>query len=128
MEIRIIGKIEPLDRPAFDKKTSDQLLHFGESSVLIDSLNWVGEGFVFVDYLNEDIFLGDVFILDDKTEITLLEIKLQFNTRERLTMMGHGWKCLCRFLNLNLENVPVASDWFDTTPIIIATRKTEQKQ
>lgn len=84
---------------------------------------WIDEGFVFVAYLNEDIFLGDVFELEDGTEITLREIKLQFDTKEPLTSMGAGWKCLCRFENLNLDPIPVVRDWFSDIDIP-ATRKT----
>ena len=84
---------------------------------------WIGEGFVFVDYLDEDIFLGNVFVLKDGTEICLQEIKIQFYSKEPITMIGHGWKCLCRFDNLDLEQLSVVKDWFDKAPFIIATRK-----
>lgn len=104
MKIRIIGKFE---------KTAEE----------VNRVSWIGDNFVFVWYLPGDILLGDVFILEDGTEIILKEIKLQFDTKEPLTMMSHGWKCFCRFEGLDLNKVPVAQDWYDNTPSIIAIRK-----
>lgn len=59
MEIQIIGKFEP-----------------GNPQKQINHIPWMVEGFVFVQYLFADIFLGDLFILEDGTEISLQEIKL----------------------------------------------------
>jgi len=98
MEIRIIGK-------------------------LTRRIAYIGDGFVFVDYLNADIFLEDVFVLEDGTEIILREIKLQFDTKEPLTEMGSGWKCLCRFDNFDLSRVPSVENWFDGNTRIIARKK-----
>jgi hypothetical protein len=98
MEIRIIGK-------------------------LTRRITNIGDGFVFVDYLDADIFLEDVFVLEDGTEIILIEIKLHFDTKEPLTEMGSGWKCLCRFDNFDLSQVPSVGDWFDGDRHLIAKRK-----
>ena len=114
MEIRISGKFERSNRSIYTQKE-------------IDKLFWIGDGFVFVQYIPEDIFLGDVFILEDGTEIKLLEIKLQFDTKEPLEMMGHGWKCLCRFENLDLKSVRSVRDWFSGEPVILANRKNSQE-
>ena len=110
MEIRIAGKFEPNNTTLYSPNE-------------IKQTSWVGEEFVFIDYLDEDIFLGDVFILEDGTEITLREIKIQLDTKEPWTMMGHGWKCLCRFEGIDLDKVPVVRDWFNNTPKIVARRK-----
>jgi hypothetical protein len=110
MEIKISGKFENKNRSLYTQKE-------------IDEVWWIGEGFVFVQYLTEDIFLGDVFVLEDRTEITLRQIKLQFNAKESLTMMSRGWKCLCKFDNLNLDKIPAVKDWFHTDAVIIARRK-----
>ena len=91
------------------------------SGKLTDHYSWIGDGFVFVDYLDEDIFLEDIFILKDGTEIILKEIKLQFDTKEPLKEMGSGWKCLCKFTNLDLKRIPSASTW--SSNFIIAKRK-----
>ena len=50
MEIRIAGKFEPNNTTLYSPNE-------------IEQTSWVGEEFVFIDYLDEDIFLGDVFIL-----------------------------------------------------------------
>ncbi len=110
MEISIAGKLECSNRTLYTQRE-------------IDELSWVGDGFVFVQYLPQDIFIGDVFILADGTEITLQEIKIQFNTKEPLTTIEHGWKCLCRFDNLNLDDVPAVKDWFVGESIIVARKK-----
>ena len=110
MEIRIKGKFERNNRSIFTQNE-------------IDGISWNGDGFVFVDYLEEDVFLGDVFVLKNGTEIILKEIRLQYNTEEPLTMMGHGWKCLCKFDNLDLDKVPAVKDWFDNIPFIVAIKK-----
>lgn len=110
MEIRIRGKFERSNRHFYTQKD-------------IDQIPWIGEGFVFVDYLNEDIFLHDVFVPENGKEIILREIKLQFDTKEPLTMMGRGWKCLCRFDNLDLENITAVKDWFASTAFIMAKKK-----
>ena len=77
---------------------------------------------LYLSYLDADIFLGDVFSLADGTEITLQEIKLQFATKEPLTEMGKGWKCLCRFDNFDLNNIPSVGNWFDGNTRIKAIR------
>lgn len=110
MEIRISGRFEPSNNFLYTQRDIDQVW-------------WIGDGFVFVQYLPEDIFLGDVFILEDGVEITLREIKLQFDTKEPLTMMEHGWKCLCRFENLNLSKIPAVKDWFENDSFVVARRK-----
>lgn len=68
MEIQIAGKFEPNNPSLYSQKE-------------IEQISWIGDGFVFIQYLAEDIFLGDVFILGDDTEITLREIRLQFDTK-----------------------------------------------
>jgi hypothetical protein len=108
MEIRISGKLDRHNRAFFTKKESAEL-------------SYIGDGFVFVDYLDEGIFLGDIFILENGTEIILKEIKLQFDTKEPLTEMGSGWKCLCKFDNLDLKKIPTISAW--NSNFIIANRK-----
>ena len=80
------------------------------------------KGFVFVLHLTEDIYLDDVFILGDGTEIILREIKIQFDTKEPWTMMYQGWKCLCRFDNFDLKKVNAARGW-SNEPVIVAKRK-----
>ena len=110
MEIRIRGKLEQSNRSLY---TQDE----------IDAISWIGNEFVFVEYLEEDIFLDDVFILETGEEIILREIKLQFKTKKPLTMMGHGWKCLCRFDNLDLTKIPAAKDWFDEPSVVVAKRR-----
>ena len=110
MQINILGKCDPDSRELYDHSERKELLR-------------IGQGFVFVDYLPEDIFINDVFILDDGTEIILREIKLQFDTKEPLTEMGHGWKCLCRFEGLDLDKLPSVRDWFKINLKIVARRK-----
>jgi hypothetical protein len=111
MEIRIVGKLEPNNTTLYSPNE-------------IEQISWIGEGFVFIDYLDEDIFLSDVFILEDGIEITLREIKIQFDTKEPWTMMDRGLKCLCRFEGFDLNKVPVVKDWFSNTSKIVARRKT----
>lgn len=110
MEIHIKGKFQKTNRSIYTAKEAA-------------GLPWIGEGFVFVQYLTEDIFVGDVFILEDGTEIILKEIKLQFDTEQPLTSMNAGWKGLCRFDNLNLDKIPVVRDWFNNTTDIPAQKK-----
>ena len=110
MEIKILGKCDPDSRELYVYKENKDL-------------SGIGQGLVFVDYLSEDIFLNDVFILEDNTEIILREIKLQFETKEQITEMGHGWKCLCRFEGLDLDKLPAVRDWFTSNFKIVAKRK-----
>jgi hypothetical protein len=107
MKIQILGKI---DHSFYTKKE-------------IKTIPWISEGLVFVSYLTEDIFLGDVFVLEDETEITLQEIQTEFEGKEPLTMMGRGWKCLCRFNNLDLGKLPAIKSWLGAETIMIASRK-----
>lgn len=107
MQIRIQGKFDEL---LLTKKERNELW-------------WLKNGLVFVSYLEEDIFLEDVFILTEGTEITLKEIKLQFDTKEPLTIMGKGWKCLCKFQNLDLNKLMPVKDWGNSENNLIAVRK-----
>ena len=109
MEINILCKCDPDDWKLYTQSEKKELCT-------------IGQAFVFVDYLCEDIFLNDVFILKDDTKIKLYEIKLQFETKDPLMEMGHGWKCLCRFNGLELDKLPAVRDWF-TSNFKIATKR-----
>jgi hypothetical protein len=109
MEIYIKGKFESSN---YSRKELKQI-------------SWIENGFVFVDYLPDDIAVGDVFTLENGEEIILIEIKLQFETKESLTAIGKGWKCLCKFENLDLKNIPSTKDWYDSATNIIAKKKAE---
>jgi hypothetical protein len=94
----------------------------GKYDRLVNNIPWLSDGLVFVDYLEEDIFLEDRFLLESGEEIVLKEIKLQFDTKEPLTEMGRGWKCLCRFDGIDLTKIPAVKNW-GGNPIMIAKRK-----
>ena len=110
MEIKILGKCDPKNLKLYTHSERKELSR-------------IGQGFVFVDYIPEDIFLNEQFILDNGTVITLKEIKLQFETEEQLAVMGHGWKGFCRFEGLDLDNLPAVRDWFASNFKIVARRK-----
>jgi hypothetical protein len=90
MEIRIFGRVD-----------NDTL-----------KIDYLTNEHVFVDYLDEDVFLGDVFKCGAHT-IRLKEIQLQWpgDEGQKYEMMAKGWKYIGLFEWLDVTQLPALRGW-----------------
>lgn len=81
-------------------------------------IDYLDNEYVFVDYVNEDVCVGDIFKFGPHT-IELLDIKLQFKVNQPLTRIDKGWKFIGKFAWLDLTQLPSLLGWDDKNSVKI---------